>query len=171
MRDWDYSDASFSPSPQPSPIKGEGVYGSAVLLSARPLTPRLRIKSAMTVLMAGMTDPTRHSCAGENPQGGVMGLSCSPSPQPSPIKGEGDSVGWFVLMSARPLTSGLRIKSAMTVLMAGMTGWGRHSCAGENPQGGVMGLSCSPSPQPSPIKGEGVYGCFVLLPPTLWILP
>ena len=26
-------------------------------------------------------------------------------------------------------------------------------------------LSCSPSPQPSPIKGEGVYGCFVLLPP------
>ena len=32
-----------------------------------------------------------------------MGLSYSPSPQPSPIKGEGDLVGWFVLMSARPL--------------------------------------------------------------------
>ena len=39
----------------------------------------------------------------------------SPSPRPSPIKGEGDSVGCFVLLSARHHTSGLRIKSAMSV--------------------------------------------------------
>ena len=59
-----------------------------------------------------------------------MGLDCfvlsfSPSDpvsstgtgfESSVIKGEGDSVGCFVLLSARPLTSGLRIKSAMTVL-------------------------------------------------------
>ena len=39
----------------------------------------------------------------------------------SPIKGEGDSVGWVVLLLyARPLTSGLRIKSAMTVRCAGL---------------------------------------------------
>ena len=30
------------------------------------------------------------------------------------VKGEGDSVGCVVLLTARPLTSGLRIKSAMT---------------------------------------------------------
>ena len=30
-------------------------------------------------------------------------------------QGSGDSVGCFVLLSARPLTSGLRVKSAMTV--------------------------------------------------------
>ena len=38
----------------------------------------------------------------------------------SPIKGEGDLVGWFVLLPALPYPSGLRIKSAMTVLMAEM---------------------------------------------------
>ena len=32
----------------------------------------------------------------------------------SPIKGEGDLVGWFVLLPALPYPSGLRIKSAMT---------------------------------------------------------
>ena len=36
-------------------------------------------------------------------------------------QGRGDSVGCFVLLFARPRTSGLRIKSAMTGLMAGMT--------------------------------------------------
>ena len=33
-----------------SPIKGEGEYGCFVLLSARPLTSGLRVKSAMTGL-------------------------------------------------------------------------------------------------------------------------
>ena len=52
-----------------------------------------------------------------------MGLFCSPSDpsvrhwdrlfDSSPIKGEGELVGCFVLLSAQPLTSGLRIKSAM----------------------------------------------------------
>ena len=41
----------------------------------------------------------------------------------SPIKGEGDSVGWFVLLCAPPFTSGLRIKSAMTVPTAPPTLW------------------------------------------------
>ena len=36
------------------------------------------------------------------------------------IKGEGDLVGCFVLLSARPCPSGLRVKSAMTVLMVEM---------------------------------------------------
>ena len=45
----------------------------------------------------------------------MVGLSCfTLTFNSSPIKGEGDSVGWFGLLYARHLTSGLRVKSAMT---------------------------------------------------------
>ena len=102
----------------------------------------------------GSDDPSTGSgCA----EGGHCGLS--PSPQPSPIEGEGGFSTGSGCAGGRVLTS----MDRMDRILSGW-GWGCHvvrqahhdpSTGSGCAEGGHCGLS--PSPQPSPIKGEGAF--------------
>ena len=99
--------------------QGRGGFGRLVcLVVTPPFTSGLRIKSAMTVLMAGMTrgvSPPCGYCLEASMTGrGFAGLGrfrrivFTLTFDSSPIKGEGDLVGCFVLLPPRPVDTALK---------------------------------------------------------------
>ena len=127
-----------SPSPQPSPIKGEGVLDG------------LRMRG-------GSPSPQPSPIKGEGVLDGLRMRGGSPSPQPSPIKGEG-VLDRLNMGEGHPHPSPL--PSRERVSWTGST-WGRVTLTpalshqGRGCLGQAQHWGGSPSPQPSPIKGEG----------------
>ena len=174
-----------SPPPQPSPLKGEGVSRAVV---GAPPSGRFVVRSG-GVARSGVgspsdgtpnqsTKPASGQVAGypqpSHPQGVRRWVPrCFAATLPQPIEGEG---AWRAVVGAPPsgrfsTRSGGVARSSVASPPDGTTNHSTKPASGQvagKPQPSLAAamVRCSPPPQPSPLKGEGVSRTVVGAPPT-----
>ena len=143
-----------SPSPQPSPVEGEGVWepGSGRTRGSAPTTGESPSPQPSPVEGEGVWEPGSGRTRGSAPTTGE-----SPSSQPSPVEGEGVWEPGSGRTRGSAPTTGESPSPQPSPVVEGEGVWepGSGRTRGSAPTAGV-----SPSPQPSPVEGEGVWeGC------------